>query len=58
MQLGSAKQAMIGSQQLCATQSPHGVPSDGQSGGGLQVPPLQSFEQHWPLSLQAAQEAA
>lgn len=53
MQLGSAKQAMVWSQQLCATQSPHGDPSDGQSGGGLQTPPLQSFEQHCPLPLQA-----
>lgn len=52
-QLGSARQAMIGSQQLCATQSPHGVPSDGQSGGGLQVPPSQSLEQHSSSPLHA-----
>ena len=48
MQSGSLKQFTIWSQHDCWTQSPHGVPSEGQSGLAPQMPPL-----HCPLQQSA-----
>jgi hypothetical protein len=52
MQLASSKQPTIWSQQVAWMQSPHSLPSDGQSGFEPQTPPVHSPLQHWSPSLQ------